>query len=102
MAKIVDNLPVGEENAISAENLARLLGFSSKRELQKAIARERNGGAIICSSNSGGYFRPQSKEEIRHFYISTRAKALSTLTILRSARMALNETDGQQELLDGR
>ena len=90
-------LPHGEQNAISGDSLISTLSISSVRQLQKLIARARISGALICSCESG-YFLPENRSEIEKFYKTTRAKALSTLTILRSARMALNEVSGQQEL----
>lgn len=90
-------LPTGEGNAISGDSLVATLNFSSVRQLQKMIARARLSGEVICSCDNG-YFLPENRSEIERFYRTTRRKAVSTLAILKSARMALSATDGQQEL----
>ena len=48
--KITDYLPTGKENAIPSKTLAEILGFDTVRELQKAIERERQAGAVILST----------------------------------------------------
>lgn len=90
-------LPHGEGNAISGDSIISILGIQSVRSLQKMIARARLSGEVICSCDSG-YFLPNDRSEIEKFYKTTRAKALSTLTILKSARMVLDEVSGQQAL----
>ena len=56
--KITDYLPTGKENAIPSKTLAEILGFDTVRELQKAIERERQAGAVILSTctECGGYY----------------------------------------------
>lgn len=91
MGKIVDLLPKGRENAIPSKMLAKLVGASSVRELQKRISRERAGGAVILSTceAGGGYFRPASSEEIKVFIDTLEARARNTHGALRSAKTAL-------------
>ena len=90
-------LPHGEQNAASTDSLLCVLGLADSRSLRKLVARARLDGAVICSCENG-YFLPENRSEIEKFYKTTRAKALSTLTILRSARVALSATDGQLEI----
>lgn len=60
---VVDYLKKGRENAIPSKVLAEACGYSSTRELQAEIARERAAGEVILSttSNGGGYFLPAQK-----------------------------------------
>lgn len=103
---IFDLLPVGESNAISSKQLANIVGTSSVRDLQNRIAAEREQGALILSTcrNGGGYYRPsngpEGQREIAAFIQTLRARALSTLKILRTAKAALSGLDGQMDLDD--
>lgn len=60
-------LPVGKENAITTQDLVKLSGCGSARELQQRIAYEREQGAIICSGSGRGYWRPKDRQEIQEF-----------------------------------
>lgn len=94
---ITSLLPVGKENAISTEDLVKLNGCSSARELQQYIAQERKAGAVICSSTTGGYFLPESRREIAEFRRSLKNRAENTLVAIESAEKALNSPEWQQE-----
>ena len=59
MFPILYMLPTGKENAITTEELVKLSGCGSARELQKQIAFEREHGALICSGAGRGYWRPK-------------------------------------------
>lgn len=87
--QILDLLPVGKENAISTVDLVRLSGCGSARDLQERIALERTAGAVICSSTTGGYFRPANKMEIAEFCRSLENRATNTLIAIQSAKQAL-------------
>lgn len=96
--RIASLLPVGKENAIPTTELVRLAGCSSPRELQQYIAQERKAGAIICSSTTGGYFVPASREEMLEFYKVLESRAKNTLGVLKSVRRALKLPEGQQSI----
>lgn len=90
---IKDHLEHGEQNAIKAPELARMLGFTTTRELQQAIHRERESGAVILSSGAG-FFLPsedeqQAKGELQRFIASLSSRALNTLGVLKTAKRVL-------------
>lgn len=90
---IKDHLEHGEQNAIKAPALARLLGFATTRELQLAIHKERSSGTVILSSGAG-FFLPsederQARQEIKRFIASLSSRALSTLGVLKAAKRVL-------------
>lgn len=58
-------IPVGRENAIRSEDLARLVGVKGVRQLQDMIATARLQGCLICSGCGAGYWRPANREELR-------------------------------------
>lgn len=93
-------LKIGKENATSTENLLAKSGLTSKRALQKMIAKERNAGAVILSSYSGGYYLPGCPAEVAEFVRAEDKKARSTMQALKSARMYLKQIqpEGQIEI----
>ena len=94
-------LQEGRENAIPAKRLMEMLGYRTKRELQREIEKERVSGLVILSSFSGsGYYRSNDPEELRKFTRTMNAKAKNTLKALESAERALDEATGQ-ERMDG-
>ena len=100
-ASVFDRLPQGEENAIQAKELARQCGFKGARDLQHAIALERETGALILSTcrHGGGYYRPADgeagKREINAFVGTLASRALNTLKAIKAARRELKTIDGQ-------
>ena len=94
--KIADFLPRGAENAVPSRYLVNILGFRSVRDLQKAIERERNAGAVILSTctDGGGYFLPDSPEEIRRFIRTLSSRARNSDKALESARAELQRIEG--------
>lgn len=107
LQSICELLPRGESNAVSSRTLAELTGCRSIRDLQSRIAIERAQGKLILSScrRGGGYFLPsqgaEGKAEISAFVTTLRARAVHTLSALKTAQMALKEIDGQCDLWDG-
>ena len=99
--KIASLLPVGKENAISTHDLVQLTGCNSARELQQYIAVERNRGAVICSSTTGGYFLPANHKETEEFCKVLENRAKNTILALRSAKQSLKVPEGQQDMNGG-
>ena len=95
---IYDILPTGKENAISATDLVRLTGCKDTRELRLIIASERDAGYWICSSTSGGYYRPKDRLEIAEYERMMRSRSIGNFRASRWARNALKAMEGQQEI----
>lgn len=87
----------GKENARTTEELVRACGFSNKRDLTLQIAKERDDGAVICSTTSGkgGYFIPNSKEELRAFINSMVSRAKNIFKAIKSAKKMLKELENK-------
>lgn len=81
------DIPTGKANGISRKDLAAKWG-TTPREVSATIARLRNAGHIIASSNAG-YYIPADDEEHREYYAIQRARALSILQSLKTSRRTL-------------
>ena len=95
---VYEILKVGERNALSPNYLRAALGFTSNRAVQKQIEHERKQGKVILSSTQppGGYFLPETKQEIRRFIRTLENRGSKTLDALNGARALLdsfNEVD---------
>lgn len=92
-----DFLRFGRENAIASKRLAATLGFSTVRDLQAEVARERAAGAVILSdTHGGGYFLSDEPAELERFARTLEARARNTVLAAQSARRALDAATGQQ------
>ena len=78
--KIYDIVPQGEENAIPAAEVCRILGVTP-RERRAIAARELNEGLLVLYSTQkpGGYFRPSDGEKGRQEIQRFRARELARL-----------------------
>lgn len=95
---VYEILKVGERNALSPDYLRITLGLTSNRAVQKQIEHERSQGKVILSSTQppGGYFLPETKQEIRRFIRTLENRGSKTLDALNGARALLdsfNEVD---------
>lgn len=101
-------LPRGEKNAVRTAQLVALTGYRGARELQKQIEAERKHGALILSKggSGGGYYLPDNGEagrrEIAAFVRTVNARAVNSLKMLKAARRALKQIDGQQQITEVR
>lgn len=90
---VYEILKVGERNALSPDYLRATLGLTSNRAVQKQIEHERRQGKVILSSTQspGGYFLPETKQEIRQFIKILENRGSKTLDALDGARKLLKE-----------
>lgn len=101
--KIYDIVPQGEENAIPAAEVCRILGVTP-RERRAIAARELNEGLLVLytTERPGGYFRPSPGEKGRQEISRFRARELSRLRSIgkkvKVASDALKECEGQTQL----
>lgn len=91
---IIDILPKGKENAQNVKVLSELYGMNL-RVFQKMLHDARIHGIIICSSNEGIYI-PSNREEVKRFYKRYHSHALSTLSMLKTCRQYLKDTEEQE------
>ena len=74
---IMQFIPQGEANAISRKDLAAATGLSD-RVMRECSEQARHNGSLICSARQGGYYQPDSVDDIERAYWQdyTRAKAI--------------------------
>ena len=63
---LTDYLSVGEQNAITAKDLARLLGWN-ERDVTITVNALRKQGELICSNTQSGFWLPADDEDIKSF-----------------------------------
>lgn len=92
---VYEVLKVGERNTLSLDYLRATLGLTSNRAVQKQIEHERRQGKVILSSTQppGGYFLPETKQEIRRFIRMLENRGSKTLDALNGARALLDSFD---------
>ena len=91
---VLDFIPVGKENALSARELADLLHVP-KRQVTLQIERERRHGRPICARNdvaaAAGYYRPKDRKELEEYLRRLNSRIVEIQT----------SRDGLQAALDG-
>ena len=87
---------------VPSKELARRLGFSSVRQLQKQVEAERAAGAVILVDGRGdGYYLSSDPIELARFVRTLNARARHTAKAAESARRALDELTGQTRIIMG-
>ena len=95
---VIENLKFGRRNAITSEDLCKIIGLDSISALRQAVKRERLNGLVISSSPEGGYFIPGNKEELQEFIELFEGRAMSMLSSLQSAKDLLHQIEATQGL----
>mgnify|MGYP002768821204 CR=1 FL=1 len=97
---IIDFIPVGRANAITADELAARTGVT-KREVRKQILYARCNGEPICSSsesgNFGGYYLPSNTKEAQVYYRQQTRRINSGMRALSAVEAYINERSEENE-----
>lgn len=97
---IIDFIPIGRANAITADELAARTG-TSKRDVRKQILHARCNGEPICSSsesgNFGGYYLPANAEEAQVYYRQQTSRVNSGMRALSAVEAYINERSEENE-----
>ena len=98
-------LKQGAENAITGQDLARILGLGDARTVARFVQSEREAGAIILSSPGTahpGYFLPsegeKGRQEIAEFVCSMESRIANISRSAKTAVAALKTVEGQFEI----
>lgn len=78
-------IPRGAANAKHSGEIAPALGIS-RRSLCKHIENIRRNGIVIIGSTGGGYYFPETMEELERYIRQEEQRAKSMLYTLRTAR----------------
>lgn len=87
--KEIDFIPYGQRNRISKETLARKLGISAK-DINIVISQLRKQYIILSDTKLGGYWRPDTKEELLDFIREHNSRHFAESGLV---QMAWNEID---------
>jgi hypothetical protein len=90
MRRLIDSIPFGINNSVSAAELARINGTNVRR-MQQTIASLRRQGVIICSNSDSslgktGYYRPLTQEELTYYVSQETSRIHSLVECLRPAK----------------
>lgn len=91
--QILDVLCKGEENAITAKEIAKLFNCETRAVTQE-IHRLRKSGEVILSSNNGmhnGFFLPSGRDEVERFCRSMHSRMKNIKIATLSAEKYLSE-----------
>ena len=96
-----DMIPFGRENAVSRKDLMQMTGLSD-REVRRTIAELRavddgSDMVIVSVSRSGGYYRTDNIDEIRHFVYEMEKRARNTFLAIRVARHIIKRLTQRKE-----
>lgn len=87
--EVICAIPKGRRNAISRSSLVVKLGMDD-RLIRRKIQEARDDGVLIINSGTGYYQCDESDiEDIRHQYMTDKARALSTLKRCKTMRRIL-------------
>ena len=89
---LIDFLSVGEENAVTAKELSKILNWST-REVTIAVNALRKKGEIICSSGNGFYL-PCDDADIRNFVRQMNSRITDMRKAMKSAKEYLKNGGG--------
>ena len=89
---LIDFIPEGEKNAISARELSQLL-HCHRRDITLAINALRCGGEVICSGNSG-YYRPTCVPDAMRTYRHMTSRQRQIAKAAQSAKTYIQDHGG--------
>lgn len=87
--KEIDLIPYGQKNRISKEELARKLNLPIK-EVNTVVSELRRQYIILSDTKIGGYWRPDTKEELLEFIREHNSRHFAESGLI---QMAWNEID---------
>lgn len=95
-------IPRGKKNRVSGRELQQEGKYKNIRVFRCAIRRLRKNGEIIAAtkSNGGGYYIPDSREELAEYIREAEKQGASTFAPLKAARAKLREGEGQIDIYD--
>ena len=94
---IVDLIPYGRKNAIKRTELLRNYE-GTDRGMRKELQEARKQEVIVNLSDGRGYFRPESRDELRAYIAQETARARAIERSIRIAKKQLAQIDGQTVL----
>lgn len=100
--KLIDYIPSGAANAVTAEELSILTGLN-RRQVTRCIEILRQMGEPICASCSTpmGYYMAENAGELAQYVKALHSRALNILKTHRALKSKLDAMDGSQIAMEG-
>jgi len=84
-AELLEFIPRGKCNAVSAAYLSECLNVERRAVIQR-VRDARMGGDIILSSKNAGYYQPANDKEVAEFFNTSRAESIGRLSVIKGVR----------------
>ena len=102
ISQLLGIIPFGKANAIHAEEIARLLNLptgGNQVEARGLIREAIQGGNIILSTPSSGYWRSNDKQEVQNYITSLNERAQEISDRSLAIKQAWNNANPQNPIL---
>ena len=94
--KIIDLIPHGQSKRISKEELARKLKINIK-DVNAVISKLRKTYIILSDTKIGGYWRPDTKEELLEFIREHNSRHYAESGLIQMAWKEIDNLGGKKD-----
>lgn len=94
--KIIDLIPYGQNKRISKEELARKLKINTK-DVNTVISKLRKTYIILSDTKIGGYWRPDTKEELLEFIREHNSRHYAESGLIQMAWKEIDNLGGKKD-----
>lgn len=102
-AMLLNILPKGRENALSASFLTTILQLDDARDLRHLVRKLRLDGELVCSGSDGYWITDKNNAcELREFVAQWEANACGIREMLKTAKKRLRELESEEVAHDFR
>lgn len=93
---MIEFIPFGKENRIQKRELMKLNNIQDEKVFNQELARLRKQYIIKSDAETGGYWRPDSKEELLELIKEWKSKVYDNSKRIMVAYKELEEMEGKQ------
>lgn len=91
----IELIPYGRENKISRKSLMKLANIQDEKVFNEEVAKLRKKYIIMSDITTGGYWRPNTKEEYQKFIKKYQNKSYDTSRMI---MLAYKELESMKEV----
>lgn len=93
---MIEFIPYGRENKIPKRELMKLVNIQDEKAFNQELAKIRKQYIILTDTSTGGYWRPDSKEELQEFIKKYQSRSYDTSKMIMIAYKELEEMEEKQ------